>query len=82
MTSGTPMPTMLSMCSGWTNVSSLSYQRSTHNDTSRRVKIDGARVEEPVRRPKAIADYNRFMGSVDAFDQLAPTYRLLRRSKK
>ena len=42
----------------------------------------GAWVEEPIRRPKTIGDYNRFMGGVDAFDQLASTYRLLRCSKK
>ena len=39
-------------------------------------------MEEPIRRQKSIDDYNRLMGGVDAFGQLASTCRLLRRSKK
>ena len=63
-------------------VLSTQHQATTRDDTSWRVKKDGIWIEEPIRRPKAIADYNKFMGGVDAFDQLASTYRLLRRSKK
>ena len=39
-------------------------------------------VQQPFRRPAAIDTYIKFMGSVDVFDQLASSYRILRRSKK
>ena len=53
-----------------------------HNDASRMVRVEGEWQQQSVSRPKAVADYNRSMGGVDQFDQLASSYRLLRRSKK
>ena len=46
------------------------------------MKDNGAWTQQSVRRPAAVAMYNEYMGGVDSFDQLASSYRLLRRSKK
>ena len=64
---------------------STQHKATDHSDTTRRIRVDGAWVDEPIPRPKAVADYNEQMGGgggVDSFDQLASSYRLLRRSKK
>ena len=51
-------------------------------EVRRMVKVDGVWQEQNFRKPEAIDAYNRHMGGVDVFDQLASGYRLLRRSKK
>ena len=61
---------------------STQHKATDHSDTTRRIRVDDAWVDEPIPRPKAVADYNEQMGGVDSFDQLASSYRLLRRSKK
>ena len=46
------------------------------------VKVNITFVQQPFRRPATIDSQNKFMGGVNVFDQLAPSYRILRRSKK
>ena len=46
------------------------------------VKVHNTFVQQPFRRPAAIDTYNKFIDSVDVFDQLASSYRILRHSKK
>ena len=60
-----------------------SMHRATEwDDATRTARIDGHWVQQQIRRPAAVASYNEYMGGVDQFDQLASTYRLLRRAKK
>ena len=61
---------------------STKHESTAREDAVHTVRADGAWVQQPVRRPAAIADYNQFMGGADSFDQLASTYTILRRSKK
>ena len=48
----------------------------------RMVKVGGAWQQQLFPKPAAVDCYNRYMGGVDVFDQLASTHRLLRRAKK
>lgn len=49
---------------------------------NRWVKVNGEYEQQVFRKPIAVESYNTHMGGVDIFDQLASSYRLLRRSKK
>ena len=48
----------------------------------RKRKVNGMLQEITYRKPAAIDHYNCNIGGVDVFDQLASSYRILRRSKK
>ena len=63
-------------------VLSTKHRATDQNDAQRTVRVNNQWVQQSIKRPAAIADYNTNMGGVDAFDQLASSYRLLRRSKK
>ena len=63
-------------------VLSTKHQATARNDAQRIVKQNNTWVQQAIKRPAAIADYNTNMGGVDNFDHLAASYRVLQRSKK
>ena len=72
----------------WLDKRSVTVLSTMHRATSsvvvtHKVRNDeGNWVDRDFPKPAAVDFYNRNMGGVDVFDQLASSYRLLRRSKK
>ena len=63
-------------------VLSTIHSANTSVNIHRWVRVAGEYQQQLFVKPAAIDTYNRFMGGVDVFDQLASTYRILRKSKK
>ena len=58
------------------------HKATDHSQVTYKVKEGEQWVDKDFPKPTAITYYNQHMGGVDVFDQLASSYRLLRRSKK
>ena len=62
---------------------STAHRGDHHVTVSRHGKdAAGHHVQLELNQPKVVSDYNRAMGGVDTFDQMAETYRTLRRTRK
>ena len=58
------------------------HKGNSHVYVTRHSKVMGHHVEQNIRQPESIRDYNAHMGGVDRFDQRAAAYRVLRRTRK
>ena len=63
-------------------VLSTMHSATEYTEKTRKRRVNGELQDVTCRKPVAIEHYNANMGRVDIFDQLASSYRILRRSKK
>ena len=64
------------------SVLSIMHSATKYTEKTRKRRVNRELQDVTCRKPVAIKHYNANMRGVDIFDQLARTYRILRRSKK